>query len=68
MSETVKEKSELHNIPCNTCLHNRVCTVRKQFEETEVRTTHPYIKVTLECTEWLCEAILTRGVKNEAIL
>ena len=40
------------DIPCDNCIHNKVCNVRKQFEETEVKTTHPYIIVKLECTEF----------------
>lgn len=46
----IKDYKEM---PCDTCAHSRVCTVRKQFEETEVKTTHPYVKVTLECTEYM---------------
>ena len=40
------------DIPCDNCIRNKVCNVRKQFEETEVKTTHPYIIVKLECTEF----------------
>jgi len=43
----------IHEIPCDSCAHNRVCTVRKCFVETEIKTTHPCIKVTLECTEYM---------------
>ena len=43
----------VHEIPCDSCAHNKVCTVRKCFEETEIKTTHPYIKVTVECTEYI---------------
>ena len=38
--------------PCESCIHNKVCNTRKCFEETEVKTTHPYVKVILECTEF----------------
>ena len=41
-----------HNIPCDTCIHNNVCNVRKCFEETKIDTTHPYIIVELKCTEY----------------
>lgn len=44
--------SDIIKIPCESCIHNKVCNVRKCFEETDVKTTHPYIKVTLECTEF----------------
>lgn len=40
------------DIPYDKCIHNRVCNVRRQFEQTEVKTTHPYIIVKLECTEF----------------
>lgn len=43
----------IHEVPCDSCAHNRVCQVRKCFVETEIKTTHPYIKVTLECTEYM---------------
>ncbi len=59
MAKKIKEKVELNKIlPCDTCLHNKVCPLRKHFEETEVYTTHPYIRVNLECTEWLSDKIL----------
>jgi hypothetical protein len=38
--------------PCESCIHNKVCSAKRAFEETEVKTTHPYVKVTLECTEF----------------
>ena len=50
------------DIPCDNCIHNKVCNVRKQFEETEVNTTHPYIIVKLECTEFYKD-IVKREVK-----
>ena len=55
INELVKESDESmirEDIPRNKCIHNKVCNVRKQFEETEVKTTHPYIIVKLECTEF----------------
>ena len=45
------------DIPCTKCIHNRVCNVRKQFEETEVKTTQPYIIVKLECTEFYKDVV-----------
>lgn len=38
--------------PCYTCIHNRVCNAKSCFAETEVKTTHPYIVVKLECAEY----------------
>lgn len=38
--------------PCESCIHNKICSVKKCFEETEIKTTHPYVKVTLECAEF----------------
>ena len=38
--------------PCESCIHNKVCNVRTCFEETEVKTTHPYVKAILECMEF----------------
>lgn len=48
---------------CDTCAHSRVCTAKKQFEETEVKTTHPYVKVTLECTEYMKVVPTVKGIK-----
>lgn len=45
--------SEAYDIPCESCIHNKVCGARTCFEETEVKTTHPYIKVILKCTEYM---------------
>ena len=53
----------IHEIPCDSCVHNRVCTVRKCFEETEIKTTHPYIKVILACTEYM-RSVLTPKTLN----
>lgn len=39
--------------PCDTCVHNKVCGAKTCFKETEVKTTHPFILVKLECTEYL---------------
>ena len=39
-------------IPCESCIHNKVCSAKREFKETEVKTMHPYVKVTLECTEF----------------
>ena len=44
---------KIDKIPCDSCIHKNVCTVRSCFEETEIKTTHPYIKVTLDCTEYM---------------
>ncbi len=53
----------VHEIPCDSCAHNRVCTVRECFVETEIKTTHPYIKVTLECTEYMRSIPTPRKLK-----
>ena len=55
----------IHEIPCDTCIHNRVCNVRKFFKETEVKTTHPFIKVTLECTEYFGHIVNEKTVTRE---
>lgn len=47
----MEEKTSME-IPCDSCIHNRVCRVQSCFEETKVNTTHPYIKVILKCTEF----------------
>lgn len=60
----IKDYKEM---PCDTCVHSRVCTVRKQFEETEVKTTHPYINVILECTEYLKSASRDKDMKGRAV-
>lgn len=39
-------------IPCESCIHNRVCNAKIYFKEIKVKETHPYVKVTLECTEF----------------
>ena len=38
--------------PCDTCIHNRVCNVKKCFEETEFTTTHPFVEIVVKCTEY----------------
>lgn len=48
----MKESKNLLEIPCDECIHNRVCNVKKCFKETKVETTHPYIRVKLECREF----------------
>ena len=39
-------------VPCDCCIHNKVCNAIESLEATEVITKHPYVKVTLECTEF----------------
>lgn len=48
-------------VPCDDCIHKNVCNVRKNFEETKVETTHPYIIVKLECTEFRAGAITRKS-------
>ena len=38
--------------PCDSCTHNKVCNVRHCFEETEFKTTHPYVDIVVRCTEY----------------
>lgn len=39
--------------PCESCIHIKVCNVKMCFEEiNNFNTTHPCVKVTLECTEF----------------
>lgn len=38
--------------PCDSCTHNKVCNVRQCFEETEFKTTHPYVDIVVRCTEY----------------
>lgn len=38
--------------PCDSCTHNKVCNVRHCFEETEFKTTHPYVDIVVKCTEY----------------
>ncbi len=61
---TIKDYKEM---PCDTCAHQRVCNVRKCFEATEVKTTHPYIKVILECTEYLKADSCDKDMKGRAV-
>lgn len=56
-------KELIREYPCDTCIHNKVCTVITCFKETEIKTTHPFIKVNLECTEYFGIAEL-KGEKN----
>lgn len=59
----IKDYKEM---PCDTCMHQNVCNVRKKFEETEVKTTHPFIKVTLECTEYLKNPMSEKDMNGRA--
>ena len=52
-------------IPCNKCIHNKVCNARKQFKEVVVNTPHPYIIVKLECTEFYQDIRQRRGGIDE---
>ncbi len=38
--------------PCDSCTHNKVCNVQRCFEETEFKTTHPYVEIVVKCTEY----------------
>ena len=38
-------------MPCDDCIHNKVCNVRECFEETKIETSHPFIIIKLDCTE-----------------
>lgn len=49
----MSEQNVKIDFPCNNCVHKNVCSVRKNFEETKVNTTHPFIIVELKCTEYI---------------
>lgn len=38
-------------IPCETCIHNKVCDAKRLFDNAKAMT-HPYIKILIECTEF----------------
>ena len=51
-------------IKCEDCVHNDICYVKDRIEETEITTTSPYIKVSIECTQFI-EAKLVRRIEDE---
>ena len=53
-------------IPCEKCVHNKVCSAKSCMKETEVKTTHPYVKVEIGCTEFLSSAgyLIKGGTRN----
>lgn len=55
---TVKEEFA-EKIPCKDCIHKNVCNVRSCFEETEIKTTHPFVCVDIKCTEYINDKIPT---------
>lgn len=42
--------------PCETCLHNKVCSAKEEVSKTEIKTPHPFLKITLKCSEYLTNA------------
>lgn len=41
--------------PCKDCIHYKVCGAKEHFRDTEIKTKHPFAKITIECTEYLKE-------------
>ncbi len=44
--------------PCSDCAHEVVCSVKSCMEQTEVKTTHPYIIVVVECQQFLRKQVI----------
>lgn len=44
---------KLTNLPCDTCAHSKVCVARERMPETEIKTTHPFFKVEIRCSEYV---------------
>lgn len=40
------------DMPCKECIHKNVCNVKKCFEETENKTTHPFVDIIVKCSEF----------------
>ena len=46
---------EIYNgaMPCDDCIHKKVCNAKKCFEETRFETTHPFVDIQVGCTEYI---------------
>ena len=38
--------------PCDRCIHRKVCEAKNKYEEIDVKVTHPFFKVKIECSEF----------------
>jgi len=38
--------------PCDTCNHRKVCEARNRYDEIDIKITHPFFKVRVECSQF----------------
>ena len=38
--------------PCDRCIHRKVCEAKGKYEEIDVKVTHQFFKVKIECSEF----------------
>ena len=38
--------------PCERCIHKKVCEAKGKYEEIDIKVTHPFFKVKVECTQF----------------
>ena len=38
--------------PCENCIHKRVCEAKGKFDEIDVKITHPFFSVKIECSQF----------------
>lgn len=38
--------------PCERCIHKRVCEAKGKYDEIDVKVTHQFFKVKIECSQF----------------
>ena len=38
--------------PCDTCIHRKVCEARNRYDEIDIKITHPFFQVRIECSQF----------------
>lgn len=46
--------------PCENCIHRKVCEATKRFQEIEVKVTHPFFIVKVDCSQFEEKRIETK--------
>lgn len=46
--------------PCETCIHKKVCEAKGKYDEIDVKVTHPFFSVKIECSQFEMQKPATR--------
>ena len=38
--------------PCDRCIHRKVCESKGKYEEIDIKVTHPFFNVRIECSQF----------------